>query len=200
MDERATVFVVDDDEALREAIEGVLVAEGYRVSSFDSAEALLRELPEVKAGCVLIDVQLPSISGCELQDELLRRGCPLPILFLTGRSEASTIVGAIKAGAFDFLTKPVDAERLLERVAAALREQPAAVVLEARSRLAELSTREREVAELVAEGLANKEIGERLRISHRTVEVHRAHVMQKTRTSRVPELSRLLRDAGRRTT
>jgi len=186
-----TVFLVDDDEAVRDGLSDLLQTAGYQVSSYARAEDLLTSFDPRARGCVILDVQLPGMRGPDRQAELQRRGSHLPILFLTGHGDIPTTVQAMRAGARDVLVKPVEPDVLLDRIAELVSADVAFVSQQeaTRHRVASLTQREREVMVLVAEGLANKEIGERLGISFRTVEVHRAHVMRKTKCTNVIELS-----------
>lgn len=196
-----TVFVVDDDAAVRDGLALLLDTAGLAVETYDSAAAFLAVCSADRAGCLILDVRMPEMGGPELQAELNRRGIDLPIIFLTAHGDIPTTVQAMKAGALDFLTKPVAGDDLLERVRAAfersarLREQESATQ-SLRERLEGLTAREREIMRLVADGIANKEIARRLGISHRTVEVHRARVMQKTGVTNLVELSRLAQACG----
>ena len=196
-----TVFVVDDDAAVRDGLALLLDTAGLAVETYDGAAAFLAACSPGLAGCLILDVRMPEMGGPELQAELIRRGVDLPIIFLTAHGDIPTTVQAMKAGAMDFLTKPVVGAELLERVRAAfeksarLREQASARD-SLRERLEGLTGREREIMRLVADGLPNKEIARSLGISHRTVEVHRARVMQKTGVTNLVELSRLAQACG----
>jgi len=196
-----TVYVVDDDAAVRDGLALLLDTAGLAVQTYDGAAAFLAAWSPGRVGCLILDVRMPDMSGPELQAELIRRGIDLPIVFLTAHGDIPTTVQAIKGGAIDFLTKPVVGAELLERVQAALhrsaqlREQASATQT-LRERLQGLTRREREIMRLVADGHSNKEIARSLGISHRTVEVHRARVMQKTGVTNLVELSRLAQAAG----
>lgn len=184
-DRPSTVFLVDDDPAVRESLSLLLESEGYRVEVHPDAAGFLAACGPGLYGCVVTDLSMPGMDGIALQAEMARRGLQLPIVFLTGHGSIPTSVKAIKAGAVDFLTKPVSGSRLLQGVAAALalcerRQGEAERNSNAVSAIAELTDREREVMALVVKGLANKEIARSLGISHRTVEIHKAHVMRKT--------------------
>jgi RNA polymerase sigma factor (sigma-70 family) len=196
-----TVFVVDDDAAVRDGLALLLDAAGLTVETYDGAPAFLAACSPQRAGCLILDVRMPDMSGPELQAELTRRSFDLPIIFLTAHGDIPTTVLAIKSGAMDFLTKPVVGAELLERVRAALEKsaqlrERASAAQSLRERLEGLTRREREIMKLVADGLPNKEIARSLGISHRTVEVHRARVMQKTGVTNLVELSRLAEAAG----
>jgi RNA polymerase sigma factor (sigma-70 family) len=196
-----TVFVVDDDAAVRDGLALLLDTAGLKVRTYDGASAFLAACAPDHAGCLILDVRMPEMTGPELQAELMRRGIDLPIIFLTAHGDIPTTVQAIKGGAIDFLTKPVVGAELLERVRAALEKsaqlrERASAARTLRERLEGLTRREREIMQLVAAGLPNKEIARSLGISHRTVEVHRARVMQKTGVTNLVELSRLAEAAG----
>ena len=201
MSSQPTVFIVDDDSAVRDGLALLLDTAGLAVETYDGAAAFLAACSPGVAGCLILDVRMPEMSGPELHAELVRRGVDLPIIFLTAHGDIPTTVQAMKAGAMDFLTKPVIGDELLERVRAAF-EKSARLRAQAtareslRERLEGLTGREREIMKLVADGLANKEIARSLGISHRTVEVHRARVMQKTGVTNLVELSRLAQACG----
>ncbi|HEY4038349.1 MAG TPA: response regulator [Burkholderiaceae bacterium] len=194
----ATVFIVDDDAAVRDGLAMLLDTAGLAVETYDGAAAFLAACSGPRAGCLILDVRMPEMTGPELQAELKRRGIDLPIIFLTAHGDIPTTVQAMKQGATDFLTKPVVGSELLERVQAALEKsaQLNSVTQALRERLEALTQRELEVMKLVADGLPNKEIARNLGISHRTVEVHRARVMQKTGVTNLVELSRLAEASG----
>lgn len=196
-----TVFIVDDDAAVRDGLAMLLDTAGLAVETYEGAAAFLAACSHPRAGCLILDVQMPDMTGPELQAELNRRGIDLPIIFLTAHGDIPTTVQAMKRGAIDFLTKPVVGSELLQRVQAALEKsaqlsEQASVTQALRERLEGLTQRELEVMKLVADGLPNKEIARTLGISHRTVEVHRARVMQKTGSSNLVELSRLAEASG----
>jgi two-component system response regulator FixJ len=179
-----TVFVVDDDAAVRKGLRFLLRSAGYTVEAFPSALSFLQGYDPRQGGCLLLDVQMPQMTGLELQQQLNVRGWRIPVIFITGHGTVSLAIAAIKAGAFDFIEKPLREDMLLDCVERSLHRNDAAheerlqrAQLEARAAL--LTTREREVMELVAAGEPNKIIGRRLRISFRTVELHRAHIIEK---------------------
>lgn len=197
----ATVFIVDDDPAIRDALSLLIDLEGMAVRAFESAEAFLAACQPEWRGCLVTDVRMPGMSGVELQTELTRRGVNLPLIFLTGYGDIPMSVKAIKAGAVDFLTKPVSATALLESVQTALNEdekrlEEAAARQAAAERLASLTERERLVMEQAIAGLSNKEIARQLDISHRTVEIHKARVMHKTGAGSIIELARIAKAGG----
>lgn len=196
-----TVFIVDDDPAVRDSLSLMIGQEGIAVETFDSAEAFLAIFSTPPCGCAIIDIRMPGMDGMRLQDELARRGSFLPIVFLTGHGDIPMSVRAIKAGAVDFLTKPVTRDKLLSSVRAAIQlgEQTlaqAAKINQTMARLADLTEREREVMALAVMGHPNKEIARRLGISHRTVEIHKAKIMHKTGAVNLLDLARIAQDGG----
>lgn len=197
----ATVYVVDDDPAVRDSLALLLEQEDIAVETFDSAEGFLAGCRALPRSCAIVDIRMPGMDGMQLQAELARRGIPLPVIFLTGHGTVPMTVRAIKAGAVDFLTKPVTASALIESVQAALVEserlsQQSEASQTAAMRIASLTEREREVMLLAVDGLPNKEIARRLGISHRTVEIHKARVMTKTGADTVLDLARIAEASG----
>ena len=191
------VHVVDDDAGVREGLAALLESADLEVACHASAEAFLNAFQADPPECLVLDLRMPGKSGIELQAELQRRGAAIPIIFLTAHGDIPTTVRAIKAGAMEFLTKPVEVSQLMEKVYLALRQSEAdqdagAGERVARERLAGLSEREREVLQLAITGLQNKEIARQLDISHRTVEIHRAQVLRKTGAASMIELARLV--------
>lgn len=196
-----TVFIVDDDAAVRDALALLCDSDGLPAETFDSAEAFLAACHADWRGCIVLDVRMPDMKGPELQDELARRNISLPIIFLTAHGDIPTTVRAIKGGAVDFLTKPIDGSVLLQRIRETIElsvrmQEKAAVSHSLRERLDALTEREREVMALAATGHPNKEIARRLGISHRTVEIHRARVMNKLGAANLIELSRIAEACG----
>ena len=196
------MHVVDDDASFRTAIERRLKNAGYKVAIYPSAQELLDRLPsESELGCILLDVRIPGLSGPELQARLIELGSTLPIVFLTGYADVRTTVRVIKAGAEDFLTKPVSSEELLGAVERALAHHQIArgqrVKLEAvRARIAMLTPREREVFELVIRGKTNKQVANVLGATERTIKAHRHRVMEKMQVQSLAELVSLAERAG----
>jgi RNA polymerase sigma factor (sigma-70 family) len=189
----STVLVVEDDPAVRHALAGLFEAAGMPFTAYDSAEQFLGEADSHRRGCLLMDIRLPSMSGTELQLALAGRGFHLPIIFLTGHGDVPTSVKALRAGAFDFLEKPIEGSILLERVRAAFEEddrrrQADEATRKLKARLARLTARERDVLTLVVRGYSNKEAAKTLQISHRTVEVYRGRVMQKLQMTTLLQL------------
>lgn len=181
------VFVVDDDEAVRDALSMALRTAGYRVESFASATEFLQQYRPQQWGCLILDVRMPGMTGLELQDKLAESGSPLPIIFLTGHGDVPMAVQAVKGGAFDFLQKPLEDSQLLRAVDAALAsagQQPRLLPPTVES----LSTREREVLDLILAGKQTRAIAEQLFISYKTVEFHRSRIYGKLGVSSLAEL------------
>ena len=196
------IHLVDDDAAFRRSLVFLLESMGWPVQAHASAADYLDAgLPALEqTGCLLLDVRMPGMSGLELQQALIARGCHLPIVFITGHGDVELAVQAMKHGAFDFLEKPFRDQRLLDVVSAALRQREADLVSSERAqqagdRLARLSPREAEVARLVAQGRPNKLVARELDISEKTVHIHRQHVMEKAEVGSAAELARLMLQA-----
>jgi FixJ family two-component response regulator len=195
------VFVVDDYAPVRKSISRLLHVSGFTVAAFASAEQFLAQYDRGAWGCLVLDVAMPTLNGLELQSVLGKVGSRLPIIFLTGTSDIPQSVRAMKQGASDFLTKPVNDEDLLAAVRVAIEKHRARLreqseLSEIRARLATLTPREREVLEYVVAGKLNKQIASDLGTVEQTVKVHRAHVMQKMRVQSVAELVRLMERCG----
>jgi FixJ family two-component response regulator len=196
-----TVFLVDDYAPVRNAISRLLRAAGFVVAAFASAEDFLAQYDPSVWGCLMLDLAMPAVSGLELQNILAEKGSLLPIIFLTAYGDIPKSVHAMKRGASDFLTKPVNDEDLLAAVRVAIEKgralrQEQAELSEIRARLARLTPREREVLEYVVAGKLNKEIAGDLGTVEQTVKIHRAHLMQKMRVRSVAELVRLTERCG----
>lgn len=190
------VYIIDDDEAVRDSLAALAEVAGLTVRTFANALEFLHRYSPDQPGCVVADLRMPFMDGLELQEELSRRGWGLPVIIITAHGEVSSAVTALRAGAVDFLEKPFDDGIFLRRVHEALqrdahqrRDRTAAA--SALARLALLSPRERDVAELMVEGCANKAIANRLGIGVRTVETHRANILSKLDIRTIPELMRL---------
>jgi FixJ family two-component response regulator len=187
------VFVVDDDEAVRDGLCELFAAEGIPVRAFASAEEFVTAGVSDHPGCVILDIQMPGMTGIELQSELVRQGATIPIIVITGQGDVPKAVATLKAGAVDFIEKPFDPAALLQAVGQALDREGRARRLseeqrETEVRLATLSPRERQVLDLVVAGHSNKAIGAKLGISVRTVENHRAKLMDKMECANVSSL------------
>ncbi|PKO87506.1 MAG: DNA-binding response regulator [Betaproteobacteria bacterium HGW-Betaproteobacteria-10] len=187
------IFVVDDDEAMRDSMSWLLEGEGYQVTCFDSAESFLNAWHTNMRGCLVLDVRMPEMSGLELHEKLDDLGSQLPIIFVTGHGDVPMAVAALQRGACDFIEKPFHNEELLSRIVRALeRDQENANRRERDSaishRLKQLTQRETEVMKLVVVGKLNKQIADELDISMKTVEAHRARVMEKMGVRTLAEL------------
>jgi FixJ family two-component response regulator len=196
-----TVFLVDDDTAVLKGLERLLAAAGMRVGAFESPRHFLERFDPAASGCLVLDVAMPELNGIELQQALAAKGCDLPIIFLTGNADIPTSVRAMKRGAADFLTKPVDDEELLAAIRGALdrnvvmrKSREARRVVE--RRLATLTTREREVLDRIVTGRLNKQIAAELGTVEKTIKFHRAHIMQKMGARTIAELLSLAEQAG----
>jgi FixJ family two-component response regulator len=189
-----TVHVVDDDASFRTAVERSLKKAGYSVATYSSARQFLDHLPdEGEPGCLLLDVRIPDLNGPELQERLSKLGSTLPIVFLTGYADVQTAVQAIKAGAEDFLTKPVSSQQLLPAVERAMARREVSRGLKQKlgelgELLATLTPRERQVFERVVQGKINKQIGRELGATERTIKAHRHQVMEKMKVRSLAEL------------
>jgi len=196
MNQAMTVFVVDDDQAMRSSLKWLIESTGMNVETYESAQAFLDAHYPGRAGCLLLDVRMPGMSGLELQQYLVRREIRLPVIIITGHGDVSMAVRAMKAGAVDFIEKPFDDEELLESIRSAVQHDERRRALRAQradiaARMAELTPREHEVMTMVTDGKSNKEIAAALGVSAKTVEVHRARVMDKMRADSLAELVRL---------
>jgi len=197
----ATVFIVDDDPFIRDSLSLLLETHGMAVESHGSAESFLAALDADRPGCLVLDVRLPGMGGPALQAELQRRNIHMPILFLTGHGDIPTTVGAMRAGADDFLTKPPDIAILLKRIRMALsrslvEQQQRAARLDTSKRLGTLTSRESEILSLAMAGHSNKHIARLLGISFRTVEVHRSNILRKMGATTLLELALSVGEQG----
>src|SRR6478735_1447168 len=196
------VHVIDDDASFRRAIERLLKHAGYEVVTYASAQHLLDRLPsESIPGCILLDVQIPGMGGPELQARLSELGSTLPIIFLTGHPDIPTTVRAIKAGANDFLTKPVSSDELFQAIERAIADHEVTFGLKSelnmvRARIATLTPRERQVFELVVRGKTNKQVANTLGATERTIKAHRQRVMEKMQVRSLAELVPLAERVG----
>ena len=192
----ATVFIVDDDPAIRDSLTLMIGQENLTVRSYGSAEDFLEAAEPNCLGCIIIDIRMQGMDGMQLQEALSQRNTLLPIIFLTGHGNIPMSVKAIKAGALDFLTKPITREKLMAAIRTAVLESEKmlsenATQQNAMSRIAELTERERDVLKLAIQGYANKEIARHLGISHRTVEIHKSKIMHKTGAVNLLDLARI---------
>jgi FixJ family two-component response regulator len=191
-----TILIVDDDPAIRDSLSLMIRQESIAVNTYASAEEFLDTALPACLGCIIIDIRMPGLDGMQLQEVLSQRNTLLPIIFLTGHGDIPMSVRAIKAGALDFLTKPVTREKLMTSVRSAIRESQKLMSenisqQDAISRIAELTDRERDVMTLAIQGYPNKEIARNLGISHRTVEIHKSKVMHKTGAVNLLDLARI---------
>jgi two-component system, LuxR family, response regulator FixJ len=191
-----TVFVIDDDAAVRQGLRFMLRVAEYDVEAFPSARSFLENYDPRRGGCLLLDVQMPQMTGLDLQQQLNVRGWRIPVIFITGHGTVPLAIAAMKSGAFDFIEKPLREDSLLESIERALRwndrayeERLERATLQVRMAL--LTPREREVFELVAAGEPNKVIARHLGISFRTVELHRAHIVEKLQARSLSDLIRM---------
>jgi FixJ family two-component response regulator len=197
-----TVFIVDDDVAVRDSLALLLGLKGYRTAIFSSAEDFLAAYRKDWRGCLVLDIKMSGMTGLELQAQLTSQGIELPIIIITGHGDAASARSALKSGAVDFLEKPLDEEQLVAAVGSALerdakRRAEKVGGSEASSRLARLTPRERQVMDLAAAGRHNREIGGALGISPRTVEVYKARLMEKLQARNLSELIRFALTADR---
>jgi two-component system response regulator FixJ len=199
---KQTVYIVDDDRAIREALLELLEVAGFSARAFADGASFLEAYPvDDGAGCVLLDVAMPGMSGQEVQATLKARGAQIPVLFLTGHGNVPMAVRAVQQGALDFLEKPLGSDALLERVSRALlldleRRMALEDEHQLKRRYARLSQRERQVMRLVVSGMQNKDIARKLELSTRTVETHRKHAMHKMGAANLAELIRIAADCG----
>lgn len=199
--DEATIFVVDDDDAVRESMQALLESVGYRVEVFGRGRQFLDAYDTPRPGCLLLDVRMPDLSGLEIQQQLRAGPDRLPIIIITGHGDVPMAVTAMKAGAFDFIEKPFNEEVLLDTIKRALllideRKVDDASIENSANRIAGLTPREREVLDQLLIGRQNKAIAAELGISPRTVEIHRARVMQKMQANSLSHLIRMALQAG----
>jgi two-component system response regulator FixJ len=196
-DSLPTVYVVDDDSDARQLLTHLLKSSDYSVSCFESAEAFLAEVDRTATGCLLVDLQMPGMSGLQLHQRLQEDGRRLPTILITAHADVSSAITAIRSGVFDFVEKPVDADHLLAAVAKAVSAnheavKDAAEVQEVQLLLGQLSPRQKQVLDLISQGLLNKQIADHLGLSIKTVEKHRAFVMRKMKADSVADLVRMV--------
>ncbi len=201
MPNKGKVYVIDDDEAMRDSLNFLLESAGFGVTLFESAQNFLDSLPDLEFGCVVSDVRMPGIDGIEMLKRMKAGQSTFPILIMTGHGDVPLAVEAMKLGAVDFLEKPFEDDRLIGMIEAAIRQaEPAArgeaITQEIAARVATLSPRERQVMNGLIAGLSNKLIARDYDISPRTIEVYRANVMTKMQANSLSELVRLAMRAG----
>ena len=193
---KGTVYVVDDDEAVRDSLQWLLEGKDYRVRCFDSAETFLSRYDPREVACLIVDIRMGGMTGLELQDRLVERKSPLPIVFITGHGDVPMAVDTMKKGAMDFIQKPFDETALVTLVERMLAQATTAFAesLQAASRdalMAKLTTREAQVLERIVAGRLNKQIADDLGISIKTVEAHRANIMEKLNANTVADLLKI---------
>jgi RNA polymerase sigma factor (sigma-70 family) len=192
----STVYIVDDDEAVRDSLRWLLEANNYRVRAFPSGESFLAEYDEKRLGVLIVDVRMPGMSGLELQEQLIARKSTMPIVFITGHGDVPMAVSTIKKGAIDFLEKPFD-ETDLREIVGRMFEQANERLSQAQAQrehdamLARLTAREQQVLERIVAGRLNKQIADDLGISIKTVEAHRANIMEKLQVTTVADLMKV---------
>ena len=195
------VLVVDDDSGVRNAMRALLKSVGLNAALYPSAQEFLTTFDSDQPGCLVLDIRMPGMSGMELQQELNLRGAVIPVIFMSGHADIPMAVEAMQHGAFDFLQKPFRDQDLLDRIQRAIaKDTERRLALGERSRiktnLESLTDREREVLELLTKGKQNKQIAQELGVSPRTIEIHRARVMEKMDAQSVAELVRMMLDLG----
>jgi len=198
---RPTIFIVDDDSAVRDALKLLLRSVGQAVETFGAGQEFLDAYNDDRAGCLVLDIRMPGMSGLELQQKLNEKHAILPIIFITGHGDVPMAVEAMQAGAVDFIQKPFRDQDLIDRINQALeKDHNNRAALgernDIRRRLETLTPREREVLDLVVHGKANKVIAGDLKLSQRTVEIHRARVMEKMQASSLAHLVRMVLEVG----
>lgn len=195
MTSKSVIHIVEDDQAMRESLAELLEDAGHTVRAYTRAEELLARGAAIESGCIVSDVRMPGMDGLTLLRRLRASGSTMPLMLITGHGDVSMAVAAMKAGAVDFLEKPFEADAFLAAVGTALRNTLSDINAEdaeaARQRLQKLTSREYEVFERLVAGMSNKEIAAQLGISPRTVEFHRAHLMEKMAAKGLPELVRV---------
>ena len=197
MERRDTVFVVDDDEDIRNSLKRLLEQVDLKVEEFSKASDFLEAYDPASPGCLLLDIRMPGMSGTELQKRMLEREIPLPIIFITGHADVAIAVDCMKRGAFEFIEKPVRAQRLLDTIQRALsldRDCRAirVEIAEAKKCFSRLTPRERQVVELAVRGITNRDIAREFEVSSQAIDTHRSKAMQKLGVTNVADLVRLI--------
>ncbi|MGZ5819397.1 MAG: response regulator transcription factor [Burkholderiaceae bacterium] len=187
------IHIIDDDDSLRSALSRLLVASGYRVAAYESAAKFLERTCAPEPGCILLDINMPGLSGVQLQEHLVKEHCEFPIIFLTGHGDIATSVRAIKAGAEDFLPKPVEKADLINAIQRALERynhshSEQRHLQDAQRRIKSLTAREKEVFDLLILGMLNKQVAYQLGNTERTVKAHRHSIMEKMQVKSLAEL------------
>ena len=195
-EQKPTVFIVDDDAAIRFAMQALMDSVNLGHEIFESGDEFLEKVTEQRPGCLVLDIRMPGLGGLELQEELIKRGNTLPIIFITGHGDVPMAVEAMQKGAVDFIQKPFRDQELLDRIREALatdeeRREEQQLHAEVNERLSRLTNREREVFDLVVTGKPNKVIAYELGVSQRTVELHRARVMEKMQARSLADLVKM---------
>ncbi|MEJ2257492.1 MAG: response regulator transcription factor [Woeseiaceae bacterium] len=195
-EQKPTVFIVDDDASIRFAMQALMDSINLEHEIFESGDEFLKKVTEQRPGCLVLDIRMPGLGGLELQEELIKRGNTLPIIFITGHGDVPMAVEAMQKGAVDFIQKPFRDQELLDRIREALatdkeRREEQQLLAEVNERLSRLTNREREVFDLVVTGKPNKVIAYELGVSQRTVEIHRARVMEKMQARSLADLVKM---------
>jgi two-component system, LuxR family, response regulator FixJ len=198
---KTLVYLVDDDFSVRDSLSMLIESTGQAVRFFESADDFLNNFDPDQAGCLILDVRMPSMTGLELQEELVRRDFAIPIIFISGHADVPDSSKAFRAGAVDYMEKPFDSEKLLNRMEEAIQKDLAtrvhnAEIRKLKKRLRQLTPREHEVYILVVKGLSNKEAARQLDVSYRTIDVHRAKIMEKMEAEDLAELTVMAMHCG----
>ena len=198
---KTLVYLVDDDFSVRDSLSMLIESTGQAVRCFESADDFLNNYDPNQAGCLILDVRMPSMTGLELQEEMVRRDFAIPIIFISGHADVPDSSKAFRAGAVDYMEKPFDSEKLLNRMDEAIQKDLSTRVQHAekrklKKRLSQLTPREYEVMVLVVKGLSNKEAAKHLNVSYRTVDVHRAKIMEKMDAEDLAELTVMAMHCG----
>jgi two-component system, LuxR family, response regulator FixJ len=198
---KTLVYLVDDDFSIRDSLSLLIESTGQAVKCFESADDFLNNFDPDQAGCLILDVRMPSMTGLELQEELARRDFAIPIIFISGHADVPDSSKAFRAGAVDYMEKPFDSELLLVRMQEAIQKDldtrvQLAEKRKLKKRLSQLTPREREVYVLIVKGLSNKEVAKHLNISNRTIDVHRSKIMEKMEAEDLSELTVMAMHCG----